>query len=364
VLIPTGNLMILSANRYIIWSTSTQHLNSADQEKTTYANGTFMMKNEKFSYPFKLTLTDEGLIVITDKSDQKIWDSSPLNLKAVAYNIFEPIEYAFVPCDREGKPKKSKRDLLSFEEANNRVNKNEKLLSSNGIWDLTILQNKTLAIRKLNVITHVLYELPEEKRGRENMNDLILEEDGSLTLKNENHRIIKYLFKPRVKLFSEKFTLKLSKNGQLSIETVSNTNNTKTIWQFPRPKVYNLLESNGIYNLKTSETLIAKDSNENSISLVLNQQDLTLVSSNNVSRLKKISIPCLSKQKCLLDELVLRHDGNLVLIDNKARIVWESNSKVEDYTKLGPFKLSLDEKLKSLTILNRLNVTEWKMILE
>ena len=38
VLIPTGNLMILSANRYIIWSTSTQHLNSADQEKATYAN--------------------------------------------------------------------------------------------------------------------------------------------------------------------------------------------------------------------------------------------------------------------------------------------------------------------------------------
>ena len=52
VLIPTGNLMILSSNRYIIWSTSTQHLTSASQEKGSYINGTFMTKNEKFSYPF------------------------------------------------------------------------------------------------------------------------------------------------------------------------------------------------------------------------------------------------------------------------------------------------------------------------
>jgi len=355
--------MILSSNRYIIWSTSTQHLNSASQEKTTYANGTFMAKNEKYSYPFKLTLTDEGLIVVTDKSGQEIWTSSPLNEKVAAYNIFEPIEYVFVPCDREGKPKKSKRDLISYEDLNNTVNRNEKLLSSNGIWDLVILQNKTVAIRKLNVITHVLYELPEEKRNIENINDLVLEEDGSLTLKNENNRIIKYLFKSKVKSFSEKFTLKLSKNGLLSVETFlsSNSNISKAVWQFPRPKVYDILESNGIYNLKISEKLISNSStNEESFSLVLSQQSLNVLSSTKTGYPKKISIPCLSKQKCLLDELVLRHDGNLVLFDSKARIVWESNSKVDDYTKLGPFKLVLDEKSESLIILNRKNGEEWK----
>ena len=359
--------MILSSNRYIIWSTSTQHLTSASQEKGSYINGTFMTKNEKFSYPFKLTLTDEGFIEVTDKSGQVIWDSSPLNEKAIAYNIFEPIEYVFVPCDRENKPKKSKRDLISFEDLNNRVNRNEKLLSSNGIWDLAIMQNKTIAIRKLNVITYVLYELPEEKRSTESINDLVLEEDGSLTLKNENNRIIKYLFKSKVKVFSEKFTLKLSKNGLLSIEAfLSSSNNiSKSIWQFPRPKFYSLLESNGIYNLKVTESLISNSSsNGENFALVLNQQSVNVVSSTKVGNPKKISIPCLSKQKCVLDELVLRHDGNLVLLDKNARIVWESNSKVDDYTKLGPFRLLLDEKSESLIIVNRKNGIEWKKALE
>ena len=82
ILSPTGNLMILSSNDYLIWYTYTS-----------------LVRN--FTRPFKVSLLDEGRMVITDKNNTELWESWPGFRMSNSLTVLNPIEYHYVPCHGE-----------------------------------------------------------------------------------------------------------------------------------------------------------------------------------------------------------------------------------------------------------------------
>ena len=76
VLSPTGQLLVISSNGYIVWGSKS---NSTESKR-----------------PYKLSLLDEGRLVITDINNKEIWESWPNRGLSLGLTIFQPIEYRYI----------------------------------------------------------------------------------------------------------------------------------------------------------------------------------------------------------------------------------------------------------------------------
>ena len=142
IVTPIGNLAIISSNGDMIWNT--RILENFTQSTTSRR-------------PYKMTLLNEGRLVVTDKDETEIWESWPMRNMSFGLTYLYPIEFRFVPCD--DKPLNVTKVLLSDNEKENVLLENEKLISKNGLWDVRI-ENHSLVIKQLNVLIHKLTPLP------------------------------------------------------------------------------------------------------------------------------------------------------------------------------------------------------------
>jgi len=126
LLSPTGNLIVKSSNDFVIWNTIASGVNVTE--------------------PFKMTVENEGRIVITDNENVEVWESWPVNNNSFASTYFTPLEYRYVPCDG-----KDLKRLSELNKTNKTLLESERLVSANGVWDLRIVKD-SLAIHKLNVM--------------------------------------------------------------------------------------------------------------------------------------------------------------------------------------------------------------------
>ena len=164
ILTPMGNLVILSANNYMVWTSNVK--SQADSSR-----------------PYMAQILDEGRLIVTDRQGSLIWESWPMNGMSLGVTLFSPIEYRFVPCS--GNNLASRRRLVSRFK-NDQLNHTEKLISSNGIWDLAILNKSRLVLRELNVVKNTLVDLDDSV-----INQLLLKDDGTVLVKNvENETVL------------------------------------------------------------------------------------------------------------------------------------------------------------------------------
>ena len=79
ILTPTGNIMVVDANKNIVWSSRTS-------------------VHTKYENEFKLSMLDQGKLVVRDKKGEVIWESWPMNNMSTGINFYKPIKYKYTPC--------------------------------------------------------------------------------------------------------------------------------------------------------------------------------------------------------------------------------------------------------------------------
>ena len=87
VLAPTGNLMILDANSYIVWTTQ-----RAKEKKVKKQD------EEEKDEGFLLDLLDDGNLVIVNKRGRIVWETFPFNQLSASLSFSKPVKYSYLPC--------------------------------------------------------------------------------------------------------------------------------------------------------------------------------------------------------------------------------------------------------------------------
>ena len=292
--------MILSSNGYLVWKSVPNQVN--------------------FTSPYTMSLLDEGRFVVKNGNQEEIWESWPMNGISDAETIFRPIEYNYVPCN--GRPLKVRKNLTSID-GNNVMNSKERLLSSNGFWDLVVLDKTRLVLRKFKVVKHELASF------RFSIGKLVLQKDGNLIIESNssNEMWNSKIWRSKASKMGP-FKLEVTNGGSLIVQN----NRNKTIYEFPRKKnVFKQLESDAVYNLKDGDSL--KTANWE-IKLI----DKKLVKKHGHT-IKNLNWPHFDEEEIQekVDEVVITNEGKIVLYGDKDEILWQN-----DVTN-GPFSLELND---------------------
>jgi len=228
LLAPRGNFLIRSKNGYVIWMS--------------------LLKNNTVDSNYSLELQDDGRLVVLDENNVEIWESSPLSN---GITFYRPFEYRFVPC--HGKSYENIKNLTTEKHGNNTLFNFENIISKNGVWDMAILNEKRLVIRKLNIIKFEVFS------DGSKFNKLVLNDAGYLRLLNSRDKLVwslKFLDSTINAVELKPFTLELNNNGILYIKDKFNA----TVWSLNEELTKYELISNKVNTLKFGEYIVSNNS--------------------------------------------------------------------------------------------------------
>lgn len=234
VLAPTGHLVIRSSNDYMIWST--------------------LLKNRTIDSNYKMQLLDDGRLTVEDEDSIEVWESSPLREMSTGVTYYKPIEYKFVPC--HGKSFSNRKNLTTDSHGNNTLFNNTNVISKNGLWDLAILKEKKLVIRKLNIVKFEVFS------DGSKFDKLVLNDAGYLRLLNSRDKLVwslKFLHSTIKAAEIKPFTLELNNYGILYIKDKFNA----TVWSLNEELMKYELISNRLNTLKFGEYIVSNNSKGN-----------------------------------------------------------------------------------------------------
>lgn len=322
---PNCQMFIVSANGYLVWASKS---------------------NVKYSEnPCMLVLEDEGRLVVYDNLNQTIWHSWPdENDDSFGVVFHRPIEYRFRPC--HGNKYLNKKNLTTETSQSSTLTKTENIISSNGLWDLVILNNNSLVIRKLNIVKHEIVSLDDD------VDQLVLDEKGSFALKNSNNEtkwLMKFLKEESLAAEEKPLVLDLTKNGVLRVSNKLNN----VVWEYPRTRNLIQLESNGLRSLKNGDSILTDNKKKDELKLVngdlyLFRQNSSTISSKFRLFGKDCKIKRTNPSDADKEELVLLSDS-LAYYDSNDNLV----CKVDLKSNNPPFRLFWNENNNSISIFDK-----------
>ena len=322
LLTPTCNLIIVSKNGYLIWMSILKEKKTKDSE-------------------CRLKIQDEGRLVVIDNEKNEVWESWPMRGMNDGVTFFEPIEYKYVPCD--GKPFINKKYLMTESNSSYMLN-DTNIISKNGLWDMAILKEKKLVIRKLNVIKFEIYTSSKK------INKLVIEDEGYLKLIGNSSKKTETVWKHRFadsNLDQKPYILELSDKGVLSIKNKNNV----TVWNFNGLE----LDSNELNSLKTGEYL-KSNSTGNEWKLKLLKDKFKISKNANIQNIEFMDFFKKCYKTGIEANKMLLLNGSIALYDFNNEIIcdtyFESNHS--------PFKLTLNNKSGLVEIFNFKNEMVWQ----
>ena len=331
---PTGNLIIRSNNGYMVWMS------------TSLATDDYfiIMNSLKLRVPnYTLRLFDDGHLAVVDLFDGiHVWESWPLGNINTAITYYQPIEYRYIPC--HGKPFINIKQLISINNSNTLFD-DMNIISKNGIWDLVILNQRRLVIRKLNVIKYGLFLTFFE------FDRFVFGDDGFLRLldnKSQSVWLHKYLDITQEVKEQMPLTIELSNIGELIVKD----KNKLILWNYNEELIRkHELISNQVNTLKLKQYLVAKNYLGGlRYKIMFFRNKLQLFSKHVFIADFFSKSDCFNNTNTKPKELKLL-DGRISLVDTKDIIICEI--KFENKND-GPFKLILND--ATVEIYNRHNI--------